>query len=120
MTKDELNRRIAESIEPKPQGYSVMKDGDRPHRSPLDAWSLMWNYITTQMLFCKAIPRDFHVNEYANAMLLEMMPDPLLSKVGSQWECDVNSSGTIMGLSQDRKTAICLAFAKWKGVEVDA
>lgn len=118
MTKDELNRLVSESIEPKPeQPPSAPLTTFATLHSPLRAWR--W------LIEDRWEPHDFHVNEAANAWLLEMMPEPELWLESNQgepkvWGCcaDLDKlEGN--GMHSDRKTAIVLAFAKWKGVEVD-
>lgn len=69
--------------------------------------------------------RNWLTDESANAMLLDLMPEPNLwieSGLGEpkQWGCcaDMNASAESFVMNPDRKTAIAQAFLSWKESEV--
>ena len=63
---------------------------------------------------------DWLTDEAASAKLLEEMPEPTLMKDLGQWMCDPDgtSNPDLCRFAKDRKTAIALAWLRWKGVEV--
>jgi len=55
--------------------------------------------------------------------LFEEMPRPALRKWGNRWYCmpDMDRSSKVQWVEYDADTigtAICIAYAKWKGIEV--
>lgn len=65
-------------------------------------------------------PRDYITDEAASAELLEEMPEPTLMKELDQWMCDPDGTNNpdLCYFAKDRKTAVALAWCRWKGVEV--
>lgn len=78
----------------------------------------------------KIEPKDWTGSEEASAVLLEEMPFPVVEKrldieaTTAQWHCMVDPRAdadgpphaVTFGVNQDRKTAIALAWLKWKGI----
>lgn len=73
--------------------------------------------------------RNWTGDESANAELLDEMPNPLLSKFDNKkppypWCCEPDAANLKpptyapqhLGIHADRKTAVALAWLKWKGV----
>lgn len=105
MTTDEKNRKIAESVEPKPTGFTAGICGPSPLKCWYvdDYWQPEWK------------PVDFFAVESASAQLLEKMPYPRVYRHKNMWVCEADwrffhNEAT----STDRKTAIAEAYFKLK------
>jgi hypothetical protein len=69
------------------------------------------------------LPPDFERDARLYMALFEEMPRPALRKWGNRWYCmpDMDRSSKVQWVEYDADTigtAICIAYAKWKGIEV--
>lgn len=119
MTTNDLNRRVAEAIEPKPDSGGLYDRGQ--YLSIGSAWE-SHHVVAVGIGEYQRIdwqPRKFDTDENANALLLELMPLPSLCKVldgegGLLWSCfcgDIdNEDNESHAYTIDRKLAVRAAF----------
>ena len=112
MTRDEINRAISESIEPMPDGPPA--DIEITRLSPLGAWKYgverSWRH------------RNWDTHESANAMLLDRMRNPQLSRdKDGVWSIVTDQYAFLpapgFAQNRDRKLVVHAAYCAWKGIE---
>ncbi len=108
MTRDEKNRKIAEALEPMPlRPEEYVRTANRVAFSRLGFWAHEFGKREWTPV------HNFYLSEEDNALVLEAMPHPELSKRNDGiWWCiaDYYDPKSLQYKNTDRKTAICEAF----------
>jgi hypothetical protein len=63
---------------------------------------------------------DYTGDDRANCVLLDEMPEPNLYLDDEEdWNCVLEKIVGAVGISKERRIAVCLAWCRWKGVALD-